>query len=223
MTWGAQQPERADAARNRQLLLATARELLTELGPDCLTMDLLAERSGLGKGTVFRRFGSRAGIFQAMLDDSERALQQEVLSGRPPLGPGAPPVDRLVAYGQARIRFLAEHQVVARATLGGRHEAGSGRRPLSEIHIRVLLRELDLPGADVEVLAGQLASALDGPLMLWLFAGPELAGPGPAGSEPTGSEPTGSNLPGPPPTARFEAGWRDLIERVCGQASDPSA
>lgn len=30
--------------------------------PDRLTMDSLAERSGLGKGTVFRRFGTRAGI-----------------------------------------------------------------------------------------------------------------------------------------------------------------
>jgi polyketide synthase 12 len=200
MTWGTPQPERADAARNRQLLLATARRLLAEVGPDCLTMDLLAERSGLGKGTVFRRFGSRAGIFQALLDDNERALQQEVLAGRPPLGPGAPPVDRLVAYGRARIRFLAENQDVARATLGGRPAAG-GRRPLSEIHIRVLLRELNLPGADVDVLAGQLAYALDGPLLLQLFAGPELAGP----------------------TARFEAGWRDLVERVCGPAATPAS
>ncbi len=197
MTWGTPQPERADAARNRQLLLATARGLLAEVGPDCLTMDLLAERSGLGKGTVFRRFGSRAGIFQALLDDSERTLQQEVLAGRPPLGPGAPPVDRLVAYGRARIRFLAENQAVARATLDGRHAAGK-RRPLSEIHIRVLLRELDLPGADADVLAGQLAYALDGPLLFQLFAGPELEGPA--------------------PTARFEAGWRDLVERVCGPA-----
>ncbi|PUB21623.1 TetR family transcriptional regulator [Promicromonospora sp. AC04] len=201
MTWGTPQPERADAARNRQLLLATARGLLAEVGPDCLTMDLLAERSGLGKGTVFRRFGSRAGIFQALLDDSERALQQEVLAGRPPLGPGAPPVDRLVAYGRARIRFLAENQDVARATLDGRKTAGR-RRPLSEIHIRVLLRELDLPGADADVLAGQLAHALDGPLLFQLFAGPELAGP--------------------TPTARFEAGWRDLVERVCGQAGTPA-
>ncbi|MFI2363919.1 TetR/AcrR family transcriptional regulator [Promicromonospora sp. NPDC019610] len=206
MTWGTPQPERADAARNRQVLLATARDLLAEVGADCLTMDLLAERSGLGKGTVFRRFGSRAGIFQALLDDSERELQQRVLSGPPPLGPGAPPVDRIIAYGTARVRFLADHHAVARATLDGRGAGGgragegrSGERrrpPLTEIHLRVLLREVDLPGADVEVLAGQLAYALDGPLLFQLFAGPELEGP--------------------EPTARFEAGWRDLVERVCG-------
>jgi AcrR family transcriptional regulator len=55
----------ADAARNRLHLLASAREMLAEQGADKLTMDGLAERAGLGKGTVFRRFRTRAGIFQA--------------------------------------------------------------------------------------------------------------------------------------------------------------
>jgi AcrR family transcriptional regulator len=82
-------------------LLATAREMLADQGAETLTMDGLAERADLGKGTVFRRFGTRAGIFQALLDDDERAFQAQVLSGPPPLGPGAPPLDRLVAYGRA--------------------------------------------------------------------------------------------------------------------------
>ncbi|WP_422223867.1 TetR/AcrR family transcriptional regulator [Mycobacterium sp.] len=60
-------------------------------------MDGLASYSGLGKGTVFRHFGSRAGIFRALLDEEERELQSEVISGEPPLGPGAQPQDRLVA------------------------------------------------------------------------------------------------------------------------------
>ena len=89
LTLGPVPPERADAARNRRHLLATAREMLAEQGADRLTMDALAERAGLGKGTVFRRFGTRAGIFQALLDDDERDFQQQVLSGPPPLGPGA--------------------------------------------------------------------------------------------------------------------------------------
>ena len=61
VTWGQPPAERADAARNRQLLLASAREIIAEQGADKLTMDGLAERAGLGKGTVFRRFGTRAG------------------------------------------------------------------------------------------------------------------------------------------------------------------
>lgn len=198
--WGTPQPERADAARNRQLLLAAARELLAEAGPDALTMDRLAERSGLGKGTVFRRFGTRAGIFQAVLDDNERTLQQEILTGPPPLGPGAPPVDRLIAYGSARIRFLAQNHELARAAIDGRKQ--DRRPPLSEIHIRVLLRALELRCADIDLLAGQLTSALEGPLLLQPFPSP---GPD-----------------GPAPTERFEAGWRYLVERVCGDAGTPA-
>ena len=79
LSLGVPPAERADAARNRRHLLATARAMLAEQGPDKLTMDGLAERACLGKGTVFRRFGTRAGIFAALLDDDERAFQQEVL------------------------------------------------------------------------------------------------------------------------------------------------
>ncbi len=78
---GAGIPGRADAYRNRELLLCTARRLLTEVGPEGLSMDALAEAAGLGKGTVFRRFGSRAGLFVALLDEDERAFQSACLAG----------------------------------------------------------------------------------------------------------------------------------------------
>src|SRR5690349_17671450 len=118
--------------------------MLAEQGADTVTMDGLAERSGLGKGTVFRRFGTRAGIFQALLDDDERAFQEQVLSGPPPLGPGAPARERLIAYGQARIRFLLDHREIARASLDGRQQIPAGAQsPLSRAHIRVLLGQLD--------------------------------------------------------------------------------
>ena len=121
VTWRSPHAERADAVRNRRLLLATAREMLAEQGADKLTMDGLAERAGLGKGTVSRRFGTRAGIFQALLDD-ERDFQGQVLAGLPPLGPGAPPLDRLIAYGRARTDFLIRHREIARAALDGREQ-----------------------------------------------------------------------------------------------------
>src|SRR5258708_23677790 len=75
MTWGSPPAERADAARNRRLLLATAREIIAGQGAGKLTMDGLADRAGLGKGTVYRRFGTRPAIFQPLLDDDERAFQ----------------------------------------------------------------------------------------------------------------------------------------------------
>ena len=126
VAFGAPRPERADAARNRRRLLATAREMLAERPADQLTMDGLAERAGLGKGTVFRRFGTRPGIFQALLDDDERDFQAQVLAGPPPLGPGAAPLDRLIAYGRARTGFLIGHREIARAALDGRETVPAG-------------------------------------------------------------------------------------------------
>ena len=193
LTLGPPHPERADAARNRRILLATAREMLAEQGADQITMDGLAERAGLGKGTVFRRFGTRAGIFQALLDDDERDFQQRVLSGPPPLGPGAAPLERLIAYGRARIDFLTGHHEIARAALDGSQPVPAGSQtPMSRVHIRYLLLQMRI-GADVDVLALQLTAALDGPLLLYL-----------SGTEKT-----------PQTCERLAHGWEDLMRRVC--------
>jgi AcrR family transcriptional regulator len=98
--------ERGDAARNRRTLLDAAAELIAESGQAALTMDALARRAGVGKGTLFRRFGSRSGLMLALIDHSERELQAAIISGPPPLGPGADPVDRLVAFGRAKIDLI---------------------------------------------------------------------------------------------------------------------
>jgi AcrR family transcriptional regulator len=194
---GAPHAERADAARNRLHLLATAREMVAEQGADKLTMDGLAERAALGKGTVFRRFGTRAGIFQALLDDDERFFQEQVLSGPPPLGPGAPPLDRLVAYGRARTGFLVEHREIARAALDGSQPIPAGAQtPLSQMHIRILLGQIAPGAADLDILAVQLTAALDGPLVLYLSA-----------SDVTDAAPRIEE--------RVAQSWQDLVQRVC--------
>ena len=197
MPLGAPRAERADAVRNRRHLLATARKMLGSQGADTLTMDALAEQAALGKGTVFRRFGTRAGIFQALLDDDERVFQEQVLAGPPPLGPGAPAIDRLIAYGRARAAFLIEHREIARAALDGSQPIPAGAQtPVSQMHIRVLLAQIPLGPADLDVLAMQLTAALDGPLLLYLSAS-DLTG----GSAQTGE--------------RIARGWQDLVRRVC--------
>jgi polyketide synthase 12 len=195
--WGALPVERADAARNRLHLLTTARAMLAEQGADRLTMDGLAERAGLGKGTVFRRFGTRAGIFQALLDDDERTFQQGVLSGPPPLGPGATPVQRLVAYGRARAGFMIAHREIARAALDGSQSIPVGQRaPMSQVHIRMLLGRLGLDGVDLDMLTVQLAAALDGPVLLYLSSD-EFGGAVDVLGE------------------RIGRAWQELVERVC--------
>jgi AcrR family transcriptional regulator len=194
--WGPPPAERADAARNRIHLLTTARQMLAEQGAARLTMDGLAERAGLGKGTVFRRFGTRAGIFQALLDDDEREFQQRVLSGPPPLGPGAAPLERLIAYGRARAVFMVRRRDIARAALDGSQPRPTGQRtPMSQLHIRMLLAQLSLGGADVDMLTVQLAAALDGPVLLYLSS-VELADADEV-------------------EQRIGQAWQDLAERVC--------
>src|SRR5882672_323577 len=88
-------PERADAARNRRLVLAAAERLFAENGVSCTSMDAIAAAAGVGKGTLFRRFGDRATLALAVLDQRERDLQDAILSGAPPLGPGAEPIERM--------------------------------------------------------------------------------------------------------------------------------
>jgi AcrR family transcriptional regulator len=69
-------------------------------------MDELAAEAGVGKGTLYRGFGSRAGLAEALLDEAERQLQEQILGGPPPLGWGAPPGERLRAFVVAYVRLL---------------------------------------------------------------------------------------------------------------------
>ncbi|MDT0266012.1 helix-turn-helix domain-containing protein [Streptomyces sp. DSM 44915] len=165
--FGKPRAERADAVRNREHLLRTAREMIAELGIERVTMDGLAERAGLGKGTVFRRFGSRAGIFRALLDADERRFQQHVISGPPPLGPGAEPVERLLAYGRARITFLLDHHAIARASFERGRPVPAGDPSVTQLHIRMLLRQIG-PIPSLDGIAIQLTAALEGPLLLYV-------------------------------------------------------
>jgi len=98
--------ERADAARNRLRVLAAAERLYAQRGVARVTMDDIAAAAGVGKGTLYRRFVDKGGLAVALLDERERELQQQILTGSPPLGPGAAPADRLVAYVAAYLVFL---------------------------------------------------------------------------------------------------------------------
>ncbi|WP_333473309.1 TetR/AcrR family transcriptional regulator [Lolliginicoccus lacisalsi] len=158
--------ERSDAARNRQRILDSARSLLAEGGADSLTMDCLAQAAGVGKGTIFRRFGSRSGLLQALLDAEEQVLQRGFLAGPPPLGPGAPPEQRLVAFGAARIEFLRRHGELQRAA--DRDPAnlfGSPPRRLDHTHLAYLLRELAI-APEPAGLATSLLAILSAPVVL---------------------------------------------------------
>jgi AcrR family transcriptional regulator len=87
--------ERADAQRNRLKVLAAAERLFACHGVENVSMDAIAAEAGVGKGTLFRRFGDRAGLALALLHEQTAALQEQIIRGPAPLGPGAPPKERL--------------------------------------------------------------------------------------------------------------------------------
>lgn len=162
--------ERADAARNREAILAAAERLLRARGCDSITMDQLACEAGVGKGTLFRRFGDRAGLFHALLDGSERHLQEGFIRGPAPLGPGAPPAARVIAFGCALLSLTAERGELLLAAQpperGLRYQ--SPVHAAYRAHIRSLLIELEHPGS--EYLADVLLAALEPDLVLHQLA-----------------------------------------------------
>jgi AcrR family transcriptional regulator len=156
--------ERADAARNRDRILCAAARLFEENpnDPSAVTMDAVAAAAGVGKGTVFRRFGDRAGLMRSLLNEHEAAMQENVIRGEPPLGPGSPPVDRLIAFGHARFELLERHGLmIAAAELSERGDARYDEPVyvFYRSHIAMLLREA-APDCDVEYVT----DALMGPL-----------------------------------------------------------
>lgn len=160
---GAPPRERADAARNREALLVAARELVEEQGVAAVTTEAVAVRAGVGKGTVFRRFGSREGLMAALLDHSESAWQASVITGPPPLGPGAPPLERLLAFGRYRLEATLLHAELISAA--GQSAARSGA-PYSFVamHVRHLLGELGVSG-DLPILATAILAPLEVPIL----------------------------------------------------------
>ncbi|MEU3454866.1 TetR/AcrR family transcriptional regulator [Micromonospora sp. NPDC006766] len=157
--------ERADAARNRAAILDAAAALFREHGVAAVSMDAVAAAAGVGKGTLFRRFGDKAGLAVALLDQQERALQEAILFGPAPLGPGragaaSSPRDRLRAFVAAYLDHLLAHLDLVRmsetASPGARYRVGSYR--FWHQHVALLLAGRPDPAADAHTLLAPLAA-----------------------------------------------------------------
>jgi AcrR family transcriptional regulator len=159
--------ERVDAARNRERILCAARRLFQERGAGCVSMDEVADAAGVGKGTLFRRFGSRAALAAAVLSEQERTLQEGFIRGEPPLGPGAPPCERLIAFGEALLDMLAVHSELILSAETGPERFIHPAYGVHRLHVSLLLGEAD-PECDAELLADTLLAALGAELFVYL-------------------------------------------------------
>jgi len=184
-------PERADAARNRRRILAAAEKLFAERGVSCTSMDAIAAEAGVGKGTLFRRFGDRASLAMAVLDESTRALQDAAIHGEPPLGPGAPPCARLRAFGDAMLDHLEANADIlfdAEMASGGGFTT-SGPYAMYWLHIRNLVAEAR-PTCDIDYATDVLLAALAPQVFVQQRRAREM------------------------PLERVKAGFSDLVDRL---------
>ena len=162
--------ERSDAARNRRLILRTARTLFEERGVTCVTMEEIARTSGVGKGTLYRRFPHKGFLCQALLDGPTIHLQEqtlEILSK-----PGTSAIEKLDAFLDRLVAFTAENLDLL---YGGNeplcgadrlerftHPAYDWRRSTVLGLLRAAVSEGDVDaGLDLEYLATALLAPLD--------------------------------------------------------------
>jgi len=157
--------ERADAARNRVTILVAAERLVSAKGAASVTMDQVACAAGVGKGTLFRHFGDRCGLMRALLDERERGFQEDFIRGPAPLGPGAPPCERLIAFGERMLEHIEIQGDLLLAAENGapgerlRHSVYAAYRA----HVVALLEDAGYNGEIgylADVLLGALASEL---------------------------------------------------------------
>ncbi len=164
-----ERPERADAARNRERILAAARELIARKGVRQITLEEVAKAAGVGRATLFRRFPDRATLLLALLDEHERELQDAILNGDPPLGPGAASASRLTSFAEALFDLTLDHLELL---LGSEITAPlarmrTGAYAVWHLHLAGLLRELR-PGTDPDVLADLILGLYDAELQQFL-------------------------------------------------------
>lgn len=183
-------PERRDAARNRDAVLCAARELVRTSGAEAVTMDAVAAAAGVGKGTVFRGYESRAGLMGALVNALELEWQDAVMSGPPPLGPGAPPLERLLAMARSRMELNLTHADLLDAA-GWQKTGGLGAQSFITMHVRHLLTELDV-GGDIQVIAAVILAPLSATVLRQQIDVDGLA------------------------LDRIHDGWADVVQRIVG-------
>lgn len=99
-----------DATSER--ILDAALALVVESGMRAVTMDAVADRAGVGRMTVYRRFGGRAGLIEALTVRETRRSLAEIAATQADRSIGAA---GLVAEGfAAAIRIAREHPLFSR-------------------------------------------------------------------------------------------------------------
>lgn len=107
-------PLRADAQRSADALVEAARELFATTGVDATTRDI-AERAGVGAGTLFRRFPQRADLIAAVFNEEMDACAEAATT----LAVDYPPFEALLKWMQVYANFVSTKRGLAKALSSG--------------------------------------------------------------------------------------------------------
>jgi AcrR family transcriptional regulator len=159
-------PLRADAERNRQRLLAAAKEVFATRGLD-VTLDDIARHAGVGTGTAYRRFPNKDALIESLMADrigELAAIAEECLEDPDPWRGLAGYFERALAL-QASDRGLKD---VLFSPGRGRDRVAHARRSLAPIVTRLVRRAVDagvvrgdIATSDVPVINFMLNTVVD--------------------------------------------------------------
>lgn len=110
----ADKPLRADARRNRELVLTAARDLLARDGA-AVSFDAIARAAGVGVGTVYRHFPDRQALFAAVVLDRIVTFTSDARAATGAADPGA----EFVAFFERLAHQVALNQALCDAMDGG--------------------------------------------------------------------------------------------------------
>ena len=110
-------PPRADALRNREQLLAAAKEVFSAGGPEA-SLEAVARRAGVGIGTLYRHFPTREMLFEAVY----RREVDQLADLADQLPAGAAPVEALRRWLRANVEFVATKKGMAAALALAAHK-----------------------------------------------------------------------------------------------------
>jgi AcrR family transcriptional regulator len=161
---------RADAARNREVVLTAAGTLFDGVAdPDQVSMDHIAAAAGVGKGTLFRGFGDRVGLIRALYAERSKDLQAALHAIDPDAAhpaAGTDPAQRVTAALGAMLDFKLANSTLTRAL----ENAGAGSPYDNELyhvwHARLAAAVTEVRGPEsADYLAHALLAAVRSDLL----------------------------------------------------------
>ena len=142
---------RADAVRNRELVLEAAKTVFSAGGPDA-SLEAVARRAGVGIGTLYRHFPTREALFEAVY----RREVEQLADLAEQLKADVAPADALRRWLRSNVEFVATKKGMSAALA----LAVTG---FSELHARSSPRLEKAAGILLEraVAAGEIRSGID--------------------------------------------------------------